>query len=155
MTTVQPPSVETDLQELSEDDCRLLLDQTSVGRIAFVVDGLPLVLPVNYRWLNADTGWWVLLRTRPGNAIDGAPREVAFEIDGIDELRHEGWSVLLSGVLHHLDHNEIELMRTRFDPSPWPQLDRSSWLAIKPRVITGRRLRTTESGWQFSSRAYL
>jgi nitroimidazol reductase NimA-like FMN-containing flavoprotein (pyridoxamine 5'-phosphate oxidase superfamily) len=126
-----------------------------MGRIAFVVDSLPLVLPVNYRSLNGDTGRWILLRTRPGNAIDSAPREVAFEIDGTDDVRHQGWSVLVSGVLHHLDHNEIELMKRRFDPKPWPQDDRSSWLAIKPRTITGRRLRAPASEWHFSARAYL
>jgi nitroimidazol reductase NimA-like FMN-containing flavoprotein (pyridoxamine 5'-phosphate oxidase superfamily) len=126
-----------------------------VGRIAFVVDSLPIILPVNYRLLDGDTGLWILLRTRRGSGIDGAPEQVAFEIDGVDLDHHQGWSVLVRGVLHHLDHNDIELMRTRFDPKPWPEGERSSWLAVKPQAVTGRRLRGDEREWAFSPGAYL
>ena len=148
-----PPT--THLEELSEPDCRLLLSLSAIGRIAFVVDGLPLVLPVNYRMLSDDSGLWIVLRTRAGHTIDGAPEQVAFEIDGVDYEHKEGWSVLVRGVLHRLDHNEIELLRTRFDPKPWPQDERTSWLSIKPRSVTGRRLRAPASEWEFSPGAYL
>jgi len=140
---------------LSVAECNELLDKTRVGRIAFVVEGTPVVLPVNYRWLESETGRWIVLRTRPGNSIDDAPEQVAFEIDGIDTHRHVGWSVLVGGVLHHLDHNEVELMMTRFDPKPWVRDDRTAWLAIKPRRVTGRRLESPDLEWAFSSGAYL
>lgn len=151
MTTAPVSTVETQLQELSQAECRLLLGLAVVGRIAFLVDGLPIVLPVNYRLLSDETGLWLLLRTRPGHAIDGAPEPVAFEIDGIDHDRKQGWSVLVRGVLNHLDHDDIELCKQRFDPAPWPQQERTSWLAIKPQAITGRRLQSAEREWALPS----
>jgi nitroimidazol reductase NimA-like FMN-containing flavoprotein (pyridoxamine 5'-phosphate oxidase superfamily) len=153
--TTKDVAADTQLEALTDDECRQLLSLSAIGRIAFVVDGLPIVLPVNYRLLHDETGTWILVRTRPGNAIDDAPERVAFEIDGVDYDHHQGWSVLVRGVLHHLDHNEIELLANRFDPKPWPQDDRTAWLAIKPQVLTGRRLHTSQPDWAFSPDAYL
>lgn len=143
------------LTELSDDECKRLLGNTDLGRIAFVIDGRPIVLPVNYRFVSGDAGQWVLLRTRPGNTIDAAPSHVAFEIDGIDRDHYEGWSVLVRGVLHHLDPAEIEVIRQAFDPRPWPQQQRTSWLAIKPQIVTGRRLHGAQDEWSLPSEAYL
>lgn len=154
MTTVPQPAGESDLEQLTDDECRLLLSLATVGRIAFVADELPIVLPVNYRLLNQESGLWIVFRTRPGNTIDRAPELVAFEVDGVDHEHHKGWSVLVRGRLHHLDHNEIEMLRKRFDPKPWPQFERSSWLAIKPQIVTGRRLRSVDQ-WSLPSEAYL
>jgi len=154
MTTTPEASTEAHLEELSGDECRRLLSLSAIGRIAFVVGGLPMVLPVNYRLLEGESGLWVLLRTRPGNAIDEAPEQVAFEIDGVEYEQRQGWSVLVRGVLHHLDHNEVELMSERFDPKPWPLGDRTAWLAIKPRSVTGRRLHGAQMDWAFSPAAY-
>jgi pyridoxamine 5'-phosphate oxidase-like protein len=64
---------------------------TRVGRIAVVVDEFPIVLPVNYRLIEAGGVTWVAIRTRPGNVIDRASMRTAFEIDGIDTVHHEGW----------------------------------------------------------------
>ncbi len=155
MRTVVTPLAENQMEELSDDECRLLLSLSAVGRVAFIVDGLPVVRPVNYRFLSDDSGLWILLRTRPGHAIDRAPKEVAFEIDGIDHDHQKGWSVLVGGILHHLDHNEVELVRWRFDPKPWPKQGRTSWLAIKPRTITGRRLKAADPEWALPPEAYL
>ncbi|MDQ1364627.1 MAG: hypothetical protein QOE57_669 [Acidimicrobiaceae bacterium] len=155
MTTSAEAAIQTELEHLSEDECRRLLGGTAVGRIAFVVDGRPIVFPVNYRLLTGESGLWILLRTRPGNAIDGAPEHVAFEIDGIDQAHQQGWSVLVGGVLRRLDHNEIELFSHRFDPKPWVQHERTSWLAIKPQTMSGRRLHAAEPEWALPSEAYL
>lgn len=38
----------TELEVLTEEECIRLLQSNSVGRIAFTVDGQPLILPVNY-----------------------------------------------------------------------------------------------------------
>ena len=155
MTGARTASGEAALEELTEGECRRLLSGTAVGRIAFVVDGRAVLFPVNYRLLTGESGLWVLLRTRPGNPIDAAPDHVAFEIDGIDESHQEGWSVLIQGTLRHLDHNELELFRHRFDPKPWATEERTSWLAIKPEAITGRRLHAAESEWALPSEGYL
>jgi len=145
----------THVEELKDDECRRLLGRSTVGRIALVVDGRPVVLPVNYRFLTGEFGLWILLRTRPGRAIDHAPEQVAFEVDGIDVGRQEAWSVLVRGVLQHLDHNEIELFSHPLDLKPWPEEGRSSWLAIKSRTVTGRRLHAAEPEWALPSEAFL
>jgi hypothetical protein len=49
-----------------------------------VVDDFPVVLPVNYQLVETQGLTWVALRTRPGNTIDRAPTNAAFEIDSVD-----------------------------------------------------------------------
>ena len=155
MTVLPDSPPDTEVEELSQDACRALLSLVTVGRIAFVVDGLPVVFPVNYRLLSDGCGVRILLRTRPGRAIDAAPQQVAFEIDGIDHNHQQGWSVLARGDLDRLDHDEIEALSDRFDPKPWPQRERTSWLAIKAHTLSGRRLRAPAREWAFPSEAYL
>ncbi len=147
------------LDELSLEECQALLNAGEVGRIAVVVDEFPVVLPVNYR-IAQTTGretsprTWIALRTRPGNVIDRAPMNVAFEIDGIDARKREGWSVLVRGTLHHVDPDAAGF-RERFDPEPWLATEREAWLVIEPFAITGRRLRAKEPEWAFDPRSYL
>lgn len=155
MTSFVPRAANDQLEELSDDASRTLLGGTAVGRIAFVLDGLPCVLPVNFRMLSEDNRLLLILRTRPGHMIDKAPSDVAFEIDGIDDVHRRGWSVLVQGSLHHLDASCVEQLGKGFDPKPWPQQERSSWLAIEVQTINGRLLHGVESEWAFSSEGYL
>jgi nitroimidazol reductase NimA-like FMN-containing flavoprotein (pyridoxamine 5'-phosphate oxidase superfamily) len=46
------------LEELSYDECLDLLRANSVGRIAVVVEEFPVVLPVNYRLVEARGPMW-------------------------------------------------------------------------------------------------
>ena len=66
-----------------------------MGRIGAIVCGRPVVYPVNY----AIHDGAIVFRTRRGGELDSATNgEVAaFEIDGVDHLYHEGWSVLVVG----------------------------------------------------------
>jgi nitroimidazol reductase NimA-like FMN-containing flavoprotein (pyridoxamine 5'-phosphate oxidase superfamily) len=142
------------LEELSNEECLTLLRDTDLGRIAFTVDEFPVVLPVNYRFADgAGSEWWLALRTRPGNVIDQAPMQVAFEIDGVDPISRRGWSVLVRGKLHHVD--PAPGTRAIVDSEPWLDGDRDSWLLIQPVLVTGRRLHPTPVAWAFHSRAYL
>lgn len=155
MTSPAPTPVDGLMESLSRDACRKLLEAATVGRIAFVLDGLPCVLPVNYRLFCEEGTLFLLLRTRPGHTIDNALPAVAFEIDGIDHTHHGGWSVLVRGTLRHLDHADVERLSPRFDPKPWPTDAMTSWLAIRVQTITGRRLNAVEGEWAFSSEGYL
>jgi len=145
---------ETWAEELDLDTCLEHLRQHIVGRIGVIVDGCPVVLPVNYRLMETAGLTWVVLRTRTGNVIDTASERVAFEIDGIDVMRERGWSVLVRGTLGHVDPRAAEF-RSRFDPEPWLSDDRDSWLMIEPFSITGRELRSAEQLWAYDARAYL
>ena len=142
------------LEELSYDECLDLLRTSSVGRIAVVVDEFPVVLPVNYRLVETSGPTWIAVRTRPGNILDRASMNTAFEIDNVDPVHHEGSSVLVRGTLHHVDADAADF-RERFDPEPWMLTERDAWLVIAPFGITGRRLHAAELPWAFSPRAYL
>ena len=82
---------------LTVAECRELLTRHHFGRFGFVdaVGVLPSIVPVNYL-LDEDK---VVIRTDAGRklaaALRGAP--VAFELDGVDETDHVGWTVLVSG----------------------------------------------------------
>jgi hypothetical protein len=145
---------EVTLEVLSLDECLALLRTHSVGRVAVVVDEFPIVLPVNYKLVETSGPVWVALRTRPGNVIDRASMPVALEIDEIDTSGHEGWSVLVRGTLHHVDP-ESDAVRVRFDPKPWLDDDRDSWLTIEPFWITGRLLRSPQPRCAFHVDGYL
>jgi nitroimidazol reductase NimA-like FMN-containing flavoprotein (pyridoxamine 5'-phosphate oxidase superfamily) len=143
------------LATLSVDDCLRQLSIGTVGRIAFIVDDLPVVLPVNYRVVDLGREPAILIRTRPGSEIDRAPFNVAFEIDGIDPTHRTGWSVLVRGVVRHLRDAEAHQLEERFDPGPWAGGDRSSWMLVAPLEITGRRLVEPDDTWTYERRAYL
>jgi uncharacterized protein len=142
------------LETLKLDGCLEHLRAERVGRLAIVVDGSPIVLPVTYRLVEASGLTWVAFRTRPGNMIDQASTNVAFEIDGIDPTRRRGWSVLVRGTLQHVDPDAAGF-RERFDAHPWLAAERNIWLIIEPFAITGRELHPSEPDWAFHVRAYL
>lgn len=146
--------VEAWIEELSHDDCFSLLRGCEVGRIAFVVDDFPVVLPLNHRVVDRGDVPWVAVRTRPGNTIDRAPVNVAFQVDGIDASRRQGWTVLVRGKLHHVDVVS-EQDRDRLDSEPWLTSERDSWILIEPFVVTGRRLHAAPVEWAFQASAYL
>ncbi|MGH8978032.1 MAG: pyridoxamine 5'-phosphate oxidase family protein [Acidimicrobiia bacterium] len=142
------------LEPLSTDECQALLREHTFGRLAFVADEAPIVLPVNYRFVETTGRTWIALRTRPGNLIDQEAMKVAFEIDGIDPVHHQGWSVLVRGTLHHVDPDAAGF-RERFDPEPWVLAERDAWLIIEPFAVSGRRLHPQTREWAFHLRAYL
>src|SRR5258705_13489694 len=84
----------TGLEILDRDECVALLERSSLGRIAVVIDGRPLIFPVNF----ALDGEAIVLRTDEGTKLFAARNgPVAFECDGTDAGYHTGWSVLATG----------------------------------------------------------
>lgn len=137
---MERPSQDMVLEELSLTECLARLDSRQVGRVAVVVDGQPVILPVNYR---TDDGT-VVFRTDAGTMLRGAPlSRVAFEIDEIDEASHAGWSVVVQGVGQEItdaiDAGSEELRTLAV--SPWAPGDKPYWVKIVPAVISGRSLR--------------
>lgn len=127
-------------EEISRDECLRLLSQSSLGRLAALVDGRPFVFPVNYT-VDRDT---VVFRTDPGTKLAGAGfGRVAFEIDGADPERRTGWSVIVQGVGTEITEAldlRSEALR-HLDLQPWAPGQRAHWVAIEAESITGRRLR--------------
>jgi nitroimidazol reductase NimA-like FMN-containing flavoprotein (pyridoxamine 5'-phosphate oxidase superfamily) len=142
------------LEELQLDTCIALLRRESVGRIAVLENDFPVILPINFKLVETTGPCWVAVRTRPGNVIDRAPMQVAFEIDGFDITEQEGWSVVVRGTLHHV-RPDTGHFAERFDPQPWMETDRDAWLIIEPFSITGRRLRAPQSEWSLHLSGYI
>jgi nitroimidazol reductase NimA-like FMN-containing flavoprotein (pyridoxamine 5'-phosphate oxidase superfamily) len=127
------------LVELDEGECWARLERESVGRLAVVLDGQPLVFPVNYAVVDRA----IAIGTDPGTKLTGATlRRVAFEIDGIDREHRGGWSVLVQGIGDD-SSDEIDEIGEHVRSSgvdPWAG-ERTHWLRIVPTVVTGRELR--------------
>lgn len=142
------------LEDLSQPECLALLRANAVGRIGIVQDGWPLILPVNYRLVEDAGGPLIMVCTRPGNVIDTAGNPVAFEVDGIDPAHRRGWSVLVQGLLRHVQADATAL-DAHINPDTWIAEDRTTLLTIEPTRITGRRLIQATIQWAFHQSAYL
>jgi nitroimidazol reductase NimA-like FMN-containing flavoprotein (pyridoxamine 5'-phosphate oxidase superfamily) len=139
-----------ELQELSGEVCAERLRAGRVGRLAFLEpDGTPMILPVNYRFVERNGPDWIMLRTGGDTDLARTARgSVAFEIDGVDETYRRGWSVVARGPLVHLTDDEIDAVRAHFDPSPWAP-GRTEWLVVKCERVTGRAVAEPDDEWVF------
>jgi hypothetical protein len=126
------------LEHLSRDECILRLQARGVGRVGATVRGRPVIYPVNYA-VHEDA---IVFRTRRGGELDLATAEAvaAFEIDGADNLYHEGWCVLVVGRTCHVsDPAEFAgLKDVRL--SPWAGEDRDCFVRISFDEVSGRNI---------------
>jgi hypothetical protein len=146
----QGPTDEPRFEEIRVEECLEMLRRSKVGRISLVVEGFPVILPVNYRLVETEDGTWLFLRTRAGTTIDRLAAQVGFQIDWVDVHTQQGWSVLVQGRLRHVEVDEssdIEL-------ESWAS-DRDTWLVIEPLTISGRRLHPSSTEWPFHPHGYL
>lgn len=123
---------------LDRAECLRLLGTATLGRIGLTSGALPAVLPVNF-WFD---GQRICIRTGPGTKLSAATRDavVAFEVDEIDPLWHSGWSVMVTGLAHHVVDPE-ELARLDEMPIPyWAPRGGDHVIAITPELISGRRI---------------
>ena len=138
----QPTGGSARLEILSEDECRTLLEAHDVGRVGFVIDDFPVVLPVNY----AVVGQTIVVRTAPGILTAGvADQPVAFEVDGFERWNRSGWSVLAQGygrdITDEADDRSEELRQSDIDT--WAPGDRAVSLIIDIARLSGRRILRT------------
>jgi len=131
--------------ELDETESLKLVSRGGIGRIAYQSRVGPAVLPVNYKW----HGGAVVFRTTRHSALDedlqtgiaGGDYRVAFEVDAIDEIGRQGWSVLIQGPAHHVSEAERESAE-RAGVEPWPAGERELFMRIVPNRVTGRRIQS-------------
>lgn len=127
------------LRELTTAECMDRLRHAAmVGRLAFVADGRPMILPVNY----VVDGNAIVFVTEPGTKLSaiGGGTPVAFEIDGSRPLYHSGWSVVVSGTPQEITA-EDELKRLRSGPlKPWAVEQSARWVKIGIDHVSGREL---------------
>ncbi|MFI2200469.1 DUF1918 domain-containing protein [Streptomyces sp. NPDC020192] len=127
------------LRDLSAEECRVLLSTHGVGRVAVTApDGRPAVVPVNYEVVDDA----IAFRTAPDSVVSAAAeREVAFEVDHVDEALSQGWSVLAVGPASVVTEPEaVRRLSRQAHSTPWAGGERDMWVSIRPTSLTGRRI---------------
>ena len=123
---------------LSEQECRWLLGQARVGRVAVSRGEVPAVFPVNYALAGEDivffTGEGTKLRAAIANVT------VAFEVDHIDPFARSGWSVLVAGPARELTDPVVIATVRGSGLQPWAGGDRFHLIAVAIDFVSGRRL---------------
>jgi nitroimidazol reductase NimA-like FMN-containing flavoprotein (pyridoxamine 5'-phosphate oxidase superfamily) len=138
------PTSNERVEILTEAECRELVDRHHFGRFAFVdyVGVLPSIIPVNYL-LDDDK---IVIRTDAGSklsaALRGAP--VAFEVDGVDETRQVGWSVVVRGRAEEVA-DEDQLAELRQTPLlAWHPGPVARYVRINASQVIGRRIKIAD-----------
>jgi hypothetical protein len=123
------------IEELSRADCKRLLGEGGVGRLAMSTKGVPEIRPVNF----ALSGGVLIVRTGAGSILNAAQRgdAGAFEIDGFDRLEHTGWSVVVTGKLCEITHREVML---GLPLRPWASGTKDRFVALSLDRISGIRI---------------
>lgn len=139
MDDMSPPSDHRGSEVLDAAECDRLLTDTPVGRVSFLGDGEPQILPVNYRY----RGNAIVIRTTVGSKMDAAEmhNRFAFEIDGWDADGRTGWSVVVHGHGRVVE-DEAEIAELeRLGLEPWTKNRGGDlWIEILVDDITGRRV---------------
>jgi nitroimidazol reductase NimA-like FMN-containing flavoprotein (pyridoxamine 5'-phosphate oxidase superfamily) len=126
------------LEVLDRGECLRLLGSATLGRVGLSSGALPCVLPVNFRLVGDD----IVFRTGAGTKLEAATRNavVAFEVDDMDPLTHEGWSVMVTGVARAVtDHDELMDVDPHRIPH-WAPSPNGHVVAISTDIVTGRRI---------------
>ena len=134
------PNAPSGMTVLSVDECMRLLTThlPRIGRVGFVADGKPVILPVNYVFFEGS----VIFRTDAGAKLTAAAggQFVAFEVDEVDLTWREGWSVVVQGRAEEvLDTVEVERLAA-LPLRPWVRGDKASFVRIMSTEISGRRI---------------
>ena len=124
---------------MEEQECLELLRRASVGRVAVSIGAVPAVFPVNFGVLD-DGG--IVFRTGTGTKLDAAMRNavIAFEVDEVDPLYHEGWSVLVVGVADELRDPESVERALGMPLAAWAPGLRDHLVCLRPEMVSGRRI---------------
>jgi uncharacterized protein len=130
---------QTVVEDMSRSDALDRLQRHGfVGRLAFIVDGRPMIMPVNYL---ADrdalvfcTGEGTKLSALRGGAA------VAFEVDDSRPLDHSGWSIVVEGTASEIT-DPAELKRLRSGPlKSWAVRPTAHWIRVTYEHVSGRRI---------------
>jgi uncharacterized protein len=117
--------------------CRELLRAGAVGRVGYIIEGRPMIVPVDY--LVHDN--IIVFRTDPGQKLLHIPlHHVCFEVDG-REVDHV-WSVVVQGFARDLTNAigpAYAAVRELALASHAP-IANAHWVAIDMTEVSGRRL---------------
>ena len=125
-------------QQLTRDECLLLMASVSMGRIIYTRQALPAVELVNFALDNGD----IVIKTDGDGKLAVATRRavVAFEIDCLD-AQQAGWSVTAIGQSREVTDTEDIGRLQKIDLSSWTYGTRECFIRVSPELLNGRRHR--------------
>lgn len=126
------------LDDLTPEQCEARLSAGGVGRVVFVAGSDPVALPVNFALVDGVVAFCTGARQA---ALLATAATVGFEADRIDEAMSEGWSVLVNGAAHVVDDAVLGKRLRALGVEPWAGGDRSTFVLVEPRHISGRSIR--------------
>ena len=129
----------TEPTELSSAECLELLEAGVIGRVAMSTPTGPRIVPVNYTVHRGA----IEFRTSSSSelATFGLVPDLADAIDDLDYQSRLGWSVVAIGRVSRVDDpEEIREIRALGEPQPWAGGQRSLYLRLRWRQLTGRRI---------------
>jgi len=123
------------LNELTAEQCETHLSANGVGRLVYTTPRGPVAIPVNFEFTDGE----VVFSTDAGKAdrLSGAEL-VGFEIDRVDDVLSEGWSVVVTGRCRHVTNPDEVQRLASIGLEPWAGGDRHELMAITPDEISGR-----------------
>jgi uncharacterized protein len=132
------------LESLTREECLEHLERAVVGRIGYVVEGVAIILPVNFTVL----GGSIVFCTAKGSKLSWLSHHsrVAFEVDESRPSDRTGWSVLIRGSAQEVtDPDELDALR-RGPLRSWVHPSTEHWVRISIDEISGRALRGSDTG---------
>lgn len=124
--------------ELDREESLELLGAKRVGRLGFLSEDGPQILPMNFVLVDDA----IVLRTVAyGRAAhDALDQRVALQVDEVDDFLQAGWSVLVVGPAQLLSDEQLERLSLGPAPEPWAEGPRSLFLRVACDRVSGRRL---------------
>jgi hypothetical protein len=124
------------IRSLPRKECEARLEGGGIGRVVFVSEGVPIALPVNFRFHNRE----VVFRTAAGAAVlQSLGSVVSREVDRLDENTSEGWSVLVTERAERVEANQ-SAPYIRLGIEPWAGGYRDIFVRIIATTISGRTI---------------
>ncbi|HSB85868.1 MAG TPA: pyridoxamine 5'-phosphate oxidase family protein [Ilumatobacteraceae bacterium] len=124
--------------DLEESVCWRLVARVAVGRVGFVYDGEPMVLPVNSALVDGKIAFRTAGDSMLHDLGDGV--RVAFEADHVDPVSESGWSVLVRGNLWEVTDEDLLGRLTTASAHPWAPGPKDRWMVIVPSAVSGRSI---------------
>jgi len=136
----------TAFETLDDDECVALIGDRVIGRVAVTIGAIPAVFPVSFTFLDGA----IYFRTAEGTQLARAVCRsvVAFEVDDLDAVHHQGWSVLAVGVARPLEPGApaVEALASRLPLRALASGEKDQWMRIWPEFLSGRRITGTGPG---------
>ncbi len=125
-------------EDLEESVCWRLITRVAVGRVGFVFDDEPFVLPVNCAVVDGK----IAFRTAGDSMLHtlGGGVRVAFEADHVDPVAESGWSVLVRGNLWEVVDEDVRGLLAGATTHPWAPGPIDRWMIIVPDIVSGRAI---------------